>query len=263
MQSTTDNRSQRFTLIELLVKIRPIRSRRTTFTLIELLVVIAIIAILAAMLLPVLSQAKEKARRILCMSNQHQLTIASLVYSTDSDQYLPDLHQTGNVFTYWYNRVKRDAFVADYGIPSNLFYCPSNPEAEEELWNISGTSSVWGQVYHGNNPTVSEATTSVTWVPGPTTYPVTPTRVTDDSEYSIIWTDMTRTKDQLFSNGFTDAPLANHIANPGTIIPAVMPKGGGGTNVSHVDGHVEWRAQNEMLRRWYKSSGGSYYRFFW
>jgi prepilin-type N-terminal cleavage/methylation domain-containing protein len=68
-----------------------VKARRGAFTLIELLVVIAIIAILAAMLLPALAAAKEKARMAYCTSNLKQLALAWVMYANDmGDKLMPN-----------------------------------------------------------------------------------------------------------------------------------------------------------------------------
>lgn len=63
--------------------------RRPGFTLVELLVVIAILAVLASMLLPALSQAKEKARQTTCTSNQHHIYLAITMYLQDNNETYP------------------------------------------------------------------------------------------------------------------------------------------------------------------------------
>ncbi|MEZ8220858.1 prepilin-type N-terminal cleavage/methylation domain-containing protein [Candidatus Fervidibacteria bacterium JGI MDM2 JNZ-1-D12] len=66
------------------------------FTLIELLVVIAIIAILAAILFPVFSQAREKARQSSCLSNTKQIALSISQYTTDYDERFPSGNHPDN-----------------------------------------------------------------------------------------------------------------------------------------------------------------------
>ena len=100
--------------------------RRATpgFTLIELLVVIAIIAILAAILFPVFSRARAKARQTACLSNIKQLTLAIDMYAQDNDETLPPSRQWSGAIPSGANPLIWPAYIAPYIKNTQIFECP-------------------------------------------------------------------------------------------------------------------------------------------
>src|ERR1039457_5175604 len=130
---------------------------RKAFTLIELLVVIAIIAILEAMLLPALASAKDKAKRMQCLNNTHQITVAVNVYCNDFRDKVPVLTaNSGAAWTWDLPNGSADNMLRS-GLTKKAFYDPgTEPKfTDKENWNTPGV----GNCLWNFNNTVDGGTT--------------------------------------------------------------------------------------------------------
>ena len=110
--------------------------KRSAFTLIELLVVVAIIALLISILLPSLSQSRERAKAIVCASNLQHIGLAMRIYLDENEGYYPGEHSMKNddgggerSLVVWAPRIRKYAAMEE-----ELFWCPA--EDDRAYWKI-------------------------------------------------------------------------------------------------------------------------------
>jgi len=227
------------------------------FTLIELLVVIAIISIIAAILLPVFAQAREKARQIVCASNSRQLGMAFLQYFEDNDEIMPGTAAGGDsgvgatggwiFFSAYTQDGSGSVFDATRGsifpyVTSKAVYiCPDDGNAQK-----SGDSYAYNSCL--TSPSAEAASGPGFMWPGKSL-----SVVTSPSGTLLLAEEGTHT---LFSTTTTNDGLFNMNSTPGYDVNAYTTRHTNGSHALFLDGHVKWLTYNLLVTGNLPTGGG-------
>jgi len=267
----------------------PHKSRGAGFTLIELLVVIAIIAVLAAILLPALAAAKQRAIRAQCMSNLHQIEIALVAYGNDFNDKLPVL-PAGGAWSWDVPTNAAQIILSAVNNTKKVLYCPGtaprftewenyeDPSLDakgfvKNLWDWGATKSglnILGYLFafsslgtstyliasNQNTTLLPERPRMYDNIPG-YYYPAIPANAD-----RVLVADTTLCSpsganyNQRYTYNYVDVAGGFYLHHISPHLKGTAPAGG---NIGFKDGHAEWRKFDAMDAR----SNCSYVTFWW